>query len=214
VTKATIFMEGGGDSKELRIRCRLGFQKLLKRCGFVGRMPHLVARGPRSAAYQSFVRAHKNAKTGTFIALLVDSEDPVADVESPWAHLFARDSWTKPHGAEDDQVLLMTTCMETWIVSDQETLRAHYGSRLQESALPSLVDLEFRSRGSVQNALAHATRKCSNHYQKGKRSFTILGKLIPNTLVTHLPSFTRARRILEGKLYGPTTKATTHASSQ
>ena len=199
MTTAVIFIEGGGDSKELRIRCRTGFRKLLKRCGF-GSMPRLVARGGRSAAYRDFVHAYRNAKAGGFVALLVDSEDPVADVEAPWAHLSARDGWKKPRDAEDEQVLLMTTCMETWIVSDQETLRAHYRSQLQQSALPALVDVESRRRDEIQDSLVHATRNCSNRYRKGKRSFTILGELKPDTLTTHLPSFARARRILMEKL--------------
>ncbi len=38
---ATIFLEGGGDSKELHIRCREGFRQLLEKCGFKGRMPRL-----------------------------------------------------------------------------------------------------------------------------------------------------------------------------
>ncbi len=202
MTKAVMFIEGGGDSKEVQIRCREGFRKLLERCGFAGRMPHLVACGGRSATYNDFVHAHGNAKADSFIALLVDSEDPVADIEAPWVHLSGRDGdrWKKPQGAKDEQVLLMTTCMETWIVTDREVLRAHYGSQLQKSALPALVDLESRARGQVQDALVHATRGCSNKYRKGKRSFKLLGELTPDTLTTHLPSFARARRILERKL--------------
>ena len=196
MTKGTIFIEGGGDSKELHIRCREGFRKLLEQCGFVGRMPKLVACGGRSAAYGDFVCAHKKANPGSFIALLVDSEDRVADIEAPWTHLFNRDRWKRPQDTKDEQVLLMTTCMETWIVSDRETLRDHYGNQLQESALPALVDLESRSRDAVQDALVHATRDCSNAYRKGKRSFAILGKLTPATLATHLPSFDRAKKLL------------------
>ena len=197
---AIIFIEGGGDSRELHIRCREGFRKLLESCGFAGRMPRLVACGGRSAAYADFVQEHENAKAGSFVALLVDSEDPVADSEAPWAHLSSRDRWQKPAGAEDEQVLLMTTCMETWIVSDRVALRAHYGSQMQESALPAQVNLESRPRNTVQDALIHATRECSNKYRKGKRSFRILGELTPDTLATHLPSFARAAKTLAEKL--------------
>ncbi len=200
MVRAIFLIEGGGDSKELHTRCREGFRKLLEQCGFAGRMPRLVACGGRSATYDDFVHAHERLKSGDFIALLVDSEDPVVDIETPWAHLSERDGWTRPQGAENEQVLLMTTCMETWIVGDRNTLRAHYGSRLQESALPALVGLESRPRDVVQNSLDRATRNCSNAYQKGKRSFKILGELTPETLATHLPSFARARRILERKL--------------
>jgi len=93
----------------------------------------------------------------------------------------------------------MTTCMETWIVADPETLKSHYGHCLQVSALPSLVNLENRHRHDVQNALTHATRNCSKAYAKGKRSFEVLAVLNPSAL-EKLPSFARMVRILKEKL--------------
>lgn len=94
----------------------------------------------------------------------------------------------------------MTTCMETWIVTDRTALREHYGNELQENALPALVDLEQRQRNQVQDALCHATRNCSNAYKKGKRSFEVFGQLTPAVLEKHLPSFVRVQRILNAKL--------------
>ena len=94
----------------------------------------------------------------------------------------------------------MTTCMETWIVADRSALAAHYGQALQESGLPPLTDLEARSRDTVQESLAHATRGCTRAYAKGKRSFAVLARLDPEVLEGHLPSFSRARRILDSKL--------------
>ena len=158
----TIYLEGGGDSSELRIRCREGFRKLLERCGYAGRMPKLVACGGRGAAFDDFKIALANAREGDFVALWIDSEDPMADVETTWGHLKARDGWARPKEATNEQVLLMTTCMETLIVADRETLAEHYGAELQESSLPSLQNLEGRSRSAIQDALTHATRKCSN----------------------------------------------------
>ncbi len=206
---AFIYIEGGGDSKELHTRCREAFRRLLERCGFSGRMPRLVACGGRSAVYSDFKTAHGSTSPGTYVAMLLDSEDPIADVEKTWAHLASRDNWTQPPGAGDDQVLLMTTCMETWIVADRPTLREHYGSDLQESVLPALTDMESRGRNDIQDALARATQDCKNAYAKGKRSFVVLGKLNPKTLdTTLLPSFQRFRRILQSKL-PPTQGATT-----
>lgn len=132
--------------------------------------------------------------------MLVDSEDPVEDVEKTWSHLKARDRWDQPVAAVDDQVFFMTTCMETWIVADRETLRAHYRHELQENALPSIIDLEKRSRQEVHDKLKNATRNCSNAYQKGKRSFEVVGKLDPSVLTKLLPSFNRAMRVLHQKL--------------
>ena len=192
---AILYLEGGGDSKELHARCREGFRRLLERCGFQGRMPRLVACGGRDAAFGDFTFAH-NGRMANFVAMWIDSEDLLADLELTWAHLKARDQWAQPGGAVDQQVLFMTTCMETWLVTDRAALGKHFGSQLQDSALPPLDDLEKRDRHDVQGRLVHATRDCLNAYAKGKRSFEVLGKLTPGVLEQHLPSFVRIRRIL------------------
>ena len=197
---ARIYLEGGGDSKELHVRCREGFRKLLERCGFKGRMPHLIACGGRNDAYDDFKTAHTTQSDSKYIAMLIDSEEPVDDIDAPWQHLNHYDGWDKPDRASDSQVLFMTTCMETWIISDRETLASHYGSKLQSSALPALDDIESRSRHDVHEGLAHATRHCSNAYTKGKRSFEVLGKLSPPMLTVYLPSFRRAVHIFEERL--------------
>ena len=193
---AVIYLEGGGDSKYLQARCRAGFRKLLENCGFKGRMPQLVACGGRDATFDDFKIGFVSVE-GRYIAMLIDSEDPVENIEEAWKHLKVRDSWDKPNGARDNQVLFMTTCMETWIVSDRKVLAMHYGDKLQESALPSLVNLEQRTRQYIQEQLSHATRNCSNAYKKGELSFEILGKLSPNTLSNYLPSFARVQRVLD-----------------
>lgn len=206
MVNARIYIEGGAtgaDSKESKIRCQEGFHKLLRSAGFAGRQPRLVPAGGRAAVYDRFVTAHSGMVGETYVAMWIDSEEPLADIEEAWQHLqnvTTVPRWVRPDGATDDQVLFMTTCMETWIVADQPTLKDHYGSRLQDSALPPLVDLEQRSRHDVQDKLVHATRDCSNAYKKGKRSFEILGKLDPSVLEQHLPSFVRVRRILNDRL--------------
>ena len=195
-----IYIEGGGDRADGRARCRAGFRQLLENCGFKGRMPRLIICGSRNSAYDDFRDAHENGGTADYIALLVDSEEPVSDINAPWNHLRQRDGWPRPPGADDEQVLLMTTCMETWIVADRDTLAAHYGQCLQTSALPPTDNLESRRRDDVQRSLEHATRECPQPYAKGPHSFAILGRLNPNTLAPLLPSFRRARQILDARL--------------
>jgi len=196
----TIYLEGGGDSKELHSRCRKGFRILLENCGFRGNMPKLCSCGGRESAFQDFQIAHAKKSQSDYVAMLIDSEDILTDLNATWNHLKKRDVWDKPPGSENDQVLFMTTCMETWIVADRDALAEHYGSDLQESALPSLFNLESRSRQEINDSLSHATRYCSNAYKKGKRSFYVLEKLSPNKLELHLPSFARVKRILENRL--------------
>ena len=82
MVKAHIYLEGGG-GKDLNSRCREGFNKLLKKCGFEGRMPRLTASGGRDSAYGDFATAHAGACGQDYIAMLVDSEHPVKDVHSP-----------------------------------------------------------------------------------------------------------------------------------
>jgi len=134
------------------------------------------------------------------VAMLIDSEEPVDDVEKTWSHLKERDNWEQPDGSVDEQVLLMVTCMETWVATDRAALRSHYDSDFQEAALPPLADMESRGRHAIQDAIKHATRNCGNAYRKDKRSFNILGNLDPDILDRHLPSFVRMRRILSKKL--------------
>ena len=199
MNKTTIYIEGGGDSSQLRIRCRKGFRILLENCGFTGNMPKLIACGGRNSVFDDFEIAHANKSDSDYVAMLIDSEDPLKDLDA-WEHLKIRDRWNKPSDSEDDQVLFMTTCMETWIVADRNALAKHYGSELQESALPSLVNLESRYRHDIQNDLFHATRNCSNAYKKGKRSFDVLEKLSPDKLELYLPNFVRVKQILENRL--------------
>ncbi len=199
---ARVYLEGGGNSKEGKVRCREGFRKLFEKCGFSGRMPALVACGARNDAYDDFKIAHAEAASADFIGLLVDSEDPVADIEQTWQHVGQGDvdNWPKPSGATEKQLMLMTTSMETWMVADREALKAHCGPRLNESALPAVQNMEQRDRHTILNALQAASRDCPGPYAKGPKSFELLGKLDPVVLEQHLPSFKRVRRILDGNL--------------
>lgn len=77
---ATIIIEGGAtgpDSKFLTVRCREGFHKLLAKCD-LARQPALKACGGRGNTYKLYATAHKYAAAGDYVALLVDSENPVA----------------------------------------------------------------------------------------------------------------------------------------
>lgn len=199
MSEKRLYVEGGGDSKELQARCREGFRKLLEKGGFVGRVPRIVACGSRNATFNDFETAHKSGKFD-YVALIVDSEDAVTDGERTWAHLVARDQWKCPDGATDEQVFLMTTCMETWIVADRAALKRHFKNCLQESALPAATNFEERDRHAVQEALTRATRNCTNAYAKNKRSFDALAAVEPQTLRATLPAFDRMLRVLDEQL--------------
>jgi hypothetical protein len=194
-----IYVEGGGDSKELRTRCREGFSKLIRKLGFVERMPRIVACGGREKAYDDFKNSITSARNDEYPMLLVDSEDPVALDSCPWDHLRARDNWNCPVGAEDDQAQMMATCMESWIMADHSTLRNYFGSCLRENALIQVNDLENRSRQELMDALKSATNSCGRNrgYDKGRCSFQLLAELDPVTLEQNLPHFKRFKDALD-----------------
>lgn len=191
-----LYVEGGGDSKELHVRCREGYRKLIEKAGFQGRTPRIVACGGRNATYDSFTTAVAGQED--YPLLLVDSEDPAAPAEDPnsdlaWQHLRRRDGWDHPVGAVNDQAQLMATCMETWSMADRAAMRNVFGAALQENALLTELDLEQRDRHVVQDTLERATRNCGRDkaYQKGRRSFQALAALSPATLTQYLPYFRR-----------------------
>ena len=202
--KAVIYIEGGATGANTRAvssACREAFRKLFNRMGFKGRQPRLVDCGFRDDVYEAFKTANESKKWD-WVAMWIDSEDPLADVEHAWKHLATVQTvskWKKPKGATDDQVLLMTTCMETWIVADRAALRAHFGNELRENSLPPSNNLEQRDRHKVQDQLEQATKNCQNAYIKNKRSYAVLANLNPEVLAK-LPSFARTSRILEEKL--------------
>ena len=200
MVSAHLYIEGGGNSKDGKIRCREGFRKLLEKCGLRGRMPSLTACGGRDSAFDRFTSALEHGPAKGYVGLLVDSEEPLSNVDDTWDHLARRDGWQRPRGVQNDHVLFMTTCMETWMLADHKALSAHFGQGFQPSALHPRENLENRPTGEVLGKLRHATRKCLAPYAKGPKSFAVLGKLDPATMKSCLPSFQRAVRILDTKL--------------
>jgi len=207
MVRVSIYVEGGGDGKDLHSRCREGFTKLIEKAGFRGRMPRIHACGGRQNAFDTFRIAVAN-RQDFYPILLVDSEDPVdpqnefSDCSAgAWNHLQSRDGWLRPHGSDDDQAQMMVTRMETWIMSDRKALRKVFGAKLQISALLPENGLELRSRSDVQLALENATRTCDRDkaYRKGRRSFQVLAELNPGTLMS-LPHFRRLIEALNSRL--------------
>lgn len=198
-----IFVEGGSsgpDSRQLAIQSRAAFRNLLEKCNLPGKITAITTCGSRGNAFRDFKNGLRVCKPGDRVVLLVDSEDPMDDINQTWRHLKIQDNWDRPQNATDEQVLMMTTCMETWIVADRNALREHYGANLRERSLPAPQQLESRNRRDIHEALIKATRECKNAYQKGKRSFGILAELNPRELRKHLPSFVRCERLLREML--------------
>ena len=192
-----VYVEGGGDSNQLRRQCRGGFREFFSEAGLEGRMPRVVACGSRQRAYDQFCASINDAEADSFIVLLVDSEAAVVSGDSPWEHLKKRDKWTQPSVAEDDSAQLMVQCMEAWFVADRQSLGAYFGKDFKAAALPARDDVEAIAKSELEPTLKQATRSCSKGkgtYRKGRHSFEILGCLDPSKVVD---SSCHARRLID-----------------
>ena len=192
VVSVQLYVEGGGDSKDLRIKCRRGFRKFVEKADLQGRMPRIVACGGHQRAYDSFVTALDDGTRTPM--LLVDAERRLTDA-SAWEHLRKRDGWTRPGRAHEDHCHLMAQVMESWFLADRRTLKAFYGPKFHEKPLPSNPRIEQIAKADVLNGLAQATRNTSKGaYDKGPTSFDILAEVDPSKVERSAP---HAKRLLD-----------------
>ena len=189
---ATLYIEGGGDGRSLRARFREGWRKFLRSAGAAGEVK-IVRGGGREQTFHRFATAVASAGPGAAVFLLVDSEGPVAG-QSVWEHLTARDRWTRPGGAGDDQAFLMVQVMETWFLADRDALRAYFGAGFRENAIRAWPNLEGVPKATVFAALKGATGSCRKSYAKGRVSFELLAQIDPARVEAACP---HARALLD-----------------
>ncbi len=195
--KRRLFVEGGGNNNDaLRTECRQGFATLLRKAGFEGRMPKIIACGGRQNAYEQFCTAFSDGSDADVAMLLVDAEEQVT-VKSPWAHVKARqgDGWEKPTAATDDHLHLMVVCMESWFLADKDTLALFFGQNFRLESLPANPNVEQVSKADVYKGLENATKDTKKGvYGKSVHSFKILAFIDPTKVRSVAPS---ANRLLE-----------------
>ncbi|AUX29555.1 MULTISPECIES: DUF4276 family protein [Sorangium] len=177
-----LYVEGGGDrNPSLASECRRAFSKLFERAGVTQR-PRVIACGGRGLAYKQFCDAHASSEADTW--LLVDAEE-VPKAQSPWDHVKARtgDGWDRPANASDDQLHLMTVCMETWLAADVAAMKDVFGPKLDDSKLPALDRLENMDKKAIYEALAAAAKPTkAGAYAKGSHSFKVLERVSPEAI--------------------------------
>ena len=194
-----VYVEGGGDGRDLKVRCRQGFSTFFRKVSLAGRMPRIIACGARDKTYRNFRTALAHAADNDFIVLLVDSEAPVAMGVGPWHHLKNRDNWDKPASAADDNAHLMVQCMEAWFLADKDALAKYFGDGFNLNALPGRPDVENISKSDIENGLKNATKQCNpkGKYHKGRHSFTILAELDTDKVIAASPHAARLVAVLK-----------------
>ena len=185
MVRAMLYIEGGGEGRDLGARFREGWNAFFKSAGLASKTK-VVRGGGRRRTFNLFVTAIENNRPNVVPILLVDSEDPVAAGHTVWQHLSARDGWQRPSNA-GDQAFLMVQAMETWFLADRDALRKYFGARFRQNALKKWPDLEAVPKPTVLGALKRATAKCTKHYAKGKVSFELLAHIDPDLVATACP---------------------------
>ena len=185
----TIYMEGGGNSKNSKAQLRQGMDFFLADIKNAFREKNwrwkLVCCGPRNEAYKRFRNKSLNSDKG-IIMLLVDSEEQV-NTQTPSDHLFSRDGWNLK-GIDDDRVHLMTQAMETWIVADSQALETYYGTDFKKNVLPSRKNLEKITKSEITRILNQATEGTQKgKYHKIHHAGDILTLMDPATVRKRCP---------------------------
>ena len=175
----TIYMEGGGDSKDQKAQLRHGMSQFLATLKEQARAKNwkwkLTPCGGRQAAHEAFLNARRRPAPGELIVLLVDSEAPVTAASSA-AHLRERegDGWVLT-GVPEVHIHLMVQAMETWIVADPDALATYYGQKFGRNALPTRANLEEEPKVDCASKLATATRPTQKgEYQKIRHAADLL----------------------------------------
>ena len=187
--KVLVHVEGGGNARELKNKCRRSFGEFFRKAGLEGRLPRIFAGGSRGKTYSAFRDALDRAGQNDFIVLLVDSEGPVAEGCGPRLHLMNRDSWDKPEDATDDNAHLMVQCMESWFLADKDRLEAFFGHGFRRNALPANPNVDEIAKADVLDGLKNATRQCEpkGEYGKGRHSFELLSRIDPVSVLAASP---------------------------
>ena len=176
MVSASLYVEGGGDSKSLRTACRKGFRKFIENARDARGVSKIVACGSRGNAYRSFCKA---LSTGVNAVLLVDAEGPVG-TQGAWQYLKANDNWDRPDTATDGQYHLMVQAMESWFLADADALASFFGQDFNRRALPANRNIEQVSKEDVLAGLSQAARNTKKGgYKKGPDSYEILERLDP-----------------------------------
>lgn len=175
--EVVIFLEGGGDIREVQARLRQGMDTFLRPLRDLadsnGWRWRLVALGGRAQAFRRWDDAVK-ADPGTLHVLLVDSEEGVARL--PCEHLRNRagDGWVIKKALES-QVHLMAQSMEAWLVADPDALAGYYQKGFESNRLPKRANLEEEPKASIYSSLEMATKKTQKGaYGKVKHAPTLL----------------------------------------
>lgn len=187
MVKVKVYVEGGSKGK-LESKCREGFSEFFIGAGLPKPKFTIIACGPRNKARDRFFSALRSASPDSISLLLVDSEEPVRPSHTPWQHLFSRDQWQRPSGAQEEHAHLMVQCMESWFLADVAELGKYFGSGFRPQSIAKRNDIENIPKVDVLRQLKSASSNSKKSaYDKGRHSFEILSRIDPEKVIRRSP---------------------------
>lgn len=195
MVKVKIYIEGGGEGKDLDIRFREAWNKFFKTAGFAGRMPRPIRGGSREKTFDAFCQEVRHQSDRDCVLLLVDSEIPVKKEHTVWEHLKVHDSWEKPSLPGKFDCFLMIQSMETWLLADLTTLSNYFGPNFKRDKIPAWTELEAVPKDTLLDILRKSSAACiGRQYSKGRVSFELLARINPTRVAEQCPA---ARKFLD-----------------
>jgi hypothetical protein len=179
--KVRLYVEGGpkgAHANGLRL-FRNGFKQHLLKLDPGLKAMEVSPCGSTVETIRDFARAVRQNGPDFVPSLLVDS-DAAVTANSPAEHLRTKlESAHVPRDARAN-IFLMVQCMESWFVTDKTALKACFGDRLRENALPASQDIEAVLKTAVLDALKAAVQATpAGNYHKVNHSARILANLNP-----------------------------------
>ena len=191
----TIYVEGGGNGRELKVKCRKGFRTFFCKTALARQMPKIVACGSRQNTFKRFQIALARAANNDSIVMLVDSEAVARPGIGTRAHLHTCDKWDCPPGATEDNVHLIVVCMESWFLADLDTLANFFGQGFNRNVFPARNDVENIPLCDIEDYLERSTRQSEKrNFDKSHHSFDILARIRPNMVTAASP---HAKRLVD-----------------
>lgn len=179
-----LYVEGGGrgTNKNATIKLQQGFDSLLKELKELARAKKIsfkvIPSGSTDETYEEFIFSIKHSSQ-SFNLLLVDSDKPLEDKDTPKIFLQREKKWDLKK-VEENQCHLMVQIMESWFLADSETLKSFYGQKFNSNAIPKTKDIEKILKDSVESSLDSATKNTQKGIyseNKLKHSSELLAKL-------------------------------------
>jgi Domain of unknown function (DUF4276) len=182
VKEIQIFIEGGSkgqdrfSSQKLREGFSMFFGEIIEKIRNQNIKFRINICGSTDQTFKIFTSANVKM-TESFLCLLVDSDKPLKESDTPRIFLEREKKWDLK-GISEDQCHLMVQIMESWFLADVETLKTFYGNNFFENAIPKHKDIEKVVKSDIEKSLKKATENTTKaEYHKIKHGAELLAKI-------------------------------------